>query len=270
MTWFGGKNNPKRLYWILSLLPNNTKTYIEPFGGLASVLLNRPPARVEIYNDLNGRVVNWFKVIRDKPADLIQLLKSTPYAREIYDDCCEALQTPEQYSSVERAYHFTMVVRMSIRHSDNMKGKNKSWLRGMKTDVSKPLAKLPSIIPTISQRFRHVQIENMDACDLIKECNDYRDCLVYCDPPYITRSDEGYTKKEFDPEQLTATLTDHKGQIAISGAQGEWDHLGWECHSQHSSISRSMLKSHKGDMPKSSDIECVWTNYEVPRIPIQS
>ncbi len=61
--WYGGKFS--HLDWLLPLLPS-CHHYCEPFAGSAAVLLNRPPSPIETYNDLDGEVVNFFRVLRDK------------------------------------------------------------------------------------------------------------------------------------------------------------------------------------------------------------
>jgi len=77
--WYGGKYN--HLEWLLPLLAK-TREYCEPFGGSAAVLLNRQPAQVETYNDLDGELVNFFRVLRDQKDKLIEALALTPFSRE--------------------------------------------------------------------------------------------------------------------------------------------------------------------------------------------
>src|SRR5207237_10102731 len=77
--WYGGKFN--HLDWLLPLLPD-CHHYCEPFAGSAAVLLNRPPSPVETYNDLDGEVVNFFRVLREQKEDLLQAIGLTPFSRE--------------------------------------------------------------------------------------------------------------------------------------------------------------------------------------------
>ena len=261
--WWGGKQNPKRLEWILSLLPTNRKSYIEPFGGMASVLLNRPPAYSETYNDLNGRVVNWFKVVRDQPADLIRLLKATPYSRQIWEECCQAISEEDQHSPLNRAYHFTVVVSMNMLHNDNIEELKGTWARSpVRPDKAHGFAKLPPELPFISARFRKVQIENIDAIKLLKDCAKFPNTLIYCDPPYLSRDSSGYKNDNFDVEELEEVLLAQKGAVAISGANEEWDSLGWHKHEQRLAKNRVMHGFELGE----DDTEAVWTNYAVPRV----
>lgn len=77
--WYGGKFN--HLDWLLPLLPS-CHHYCEPFAGSAAVLLNREPSPVETYNDIDGEVVNFFRVLRDRTDELIKAIALTPFSRE--------------------------------------------------------------------------------------------------------------------------------------------------------------------------------------------
>ncbi|HFC10149.1 MAG TPA: DNA adenine methylase, partial [Chloroflexi bacterium] len=66
--------------WIIQHFPPHT-TYVEVFGGSAGVLLRKPPAPIEVYNDLDGEVVNFFRVLRERPEELARAVEFTPYAR---------------------------------------------------------------------------------------------------------------------------------------------------------------------------------------------
>ena len=78
--YYGGKFS--HLDFILPLLPTHYQHYCEPFGGSAAVLINRPPAPVETYNDLDSEVANFFRVLRDDSDALIRRIALTPFSRE--------------------------------------------------------------------------------------------------------------------------------------------------------------------------------------------
>lgn len=82
--YFGGKY--MHANWIISKLPK-TKSYVEVFGGSGIILINKPPCQIETYNDLNSSVVNFFKVLRERPEELIEQIYLTPYSREEFFDC---------------------------------------------------------------------------------------------------------------------------------------------------------------------------------------
>ena len=100
-SWYGGKYN--HLNWLLPLLPE-AHHYCEPFAGSAAVLLNRAPSSVETYNDLDGEVVNFFRVLREEGDALTEAISLTPYSREEY---VKAVTEPtENLSNLERARLF--------------------------------------------------------------------------------------------------------------------------------------------------------------------
>src|SRR3954451_16398855 len=76
---YGGKFS--HLEWLLPLLPK-CHHYCEPFAGSAAVLLNRAPSPVETYNDLDGEVVNFFRILRERSKELVQAIQLTPFSRE--------------------------------------------------------------------------------------------------------------------------------------------------------------------------------------------
>jgi len=84
--WYGGKFS--HLAWLLPLLPS-CHHYCEPFAGSAAVLLNREPSLVETYNDLDGEVCNFFRVLRDEKEKLVQAVGLTPFSREEFALACK-------------------------------------------------------------------------------------------------------------------------------------------------------------------------------------
>ncbi|MCA9913402.1 MAG: DNA adenine methylase, partial [Anaerolineae bacterium] len=87
--WYGGKYS--HLDWLLPLLPG-TKHYCEPFGGSAAVLLNRKPAQVETYNDIDGELITFFRVLREDKEALLEAIGLTPFSREEFE---LAIQPPQ-------------------------------------------------------------------------------------------------------------------------------------------------------------------------------
>src|SRR5258706_6566598 len=103
--WYGGKFS--HLRWLLPLLPTSHH-YCEPFAGSAAVLLNRPPSPVETYNDLEGEVCNFFRVLRDEKQRLIEFIGLTPFSREEFAAACVL---DPAVSPLERARRFFVRAR---------------------------------------------------------------------------------------------------------------------------------------------------------------
>ncbi len=104
--WYGGKYS--HLDWLLPLLPS-AQHYCEPFGGSGAVLLNREPAPVETYNDLDGDVVNFFKVLRQQKESLLEAIGLTPFSREEFEIAIS--ETSDNITDLERARRFFIRAR---------------------------------------------------------------------------------------------------------------------------------------------------------------
>jgi DNA adenine methylase len=185
LRWLGGKY--RLAPWIISNFPPH-RLYGELYGGAASVMLQKPRAYNETYNDLDGDLVNLFRVLRsDAAAELLRLLSLTPYAREEYLAACEPTDDP-----VERARR--MVVRSHMAHGtggariDRPTGFRSDGITGS-TNVAGEWADLPAALWAVVERLRGVAIESMPALELLDRF-DAENALVYLDPPYLpaTRS----------------------------------------------------------------------------------
>lgn len=181
--WYGGKFS--HLDWLLPLLPE-AQHFCEPFGGSAAVLLNRRPSPVETYNDIDGEVANFFRVLRDRKNKLVEAIGLTPFSREEFES---AINEPvHDVSDVERARRFYILARQ-VRTGLAQKASAGRWAHcrltsraGMAGAVSRWLGAVEGL-PLIAQRLLRVQIENDKATNVIKRY-DSEDTLFYCDPPY--------------------------------------------------------------------------------------
>lgn len=181
--WYGGKFS--HLNWLLPLLPQTTH-YCEPFGGSAAVLLNREPAPVETYNDIDNEVVNFFRVLREQQEALIQAIGLTPFSREEFE---LAIAPPDQaISDLEKARRFFIRARQ-VRNGLAQTASSGRWANclltsraGMAGAVSRWLGSVEGL-SEIVQRLLRVQIENAPAIEVIRRY-DSPETLFYCDPPY--------------------------------------------------------------------------------------
>lgn len=228
--WHGGKYYMFRD--IISLFPEH-KIYVEPFGGAASVLLNKEPAPVEVYNDLDHRIVRLFRVLRNHPEEFQRRLSLTPYAEEEFNqakasDTNTPLLGQEKKDNQAGADEIELARRDYVRWRMSFGGQAESFSftvsrsrRGMADVVSSFLSSIDDLLPQIVERFRRVQIMNRDALDVIREF-DSPDTLFYCDPPYYpeTRTNPDVYRHEYsekDHEQLLSTLLGCQGKVVISG-----------------------------------------------------
>lgn len=200
--------------WIIDYMPPHT-TYLEPYFGSGAVLFNKAPSALETINDIDGDVVNLFRVIRDRPEDLARAVHWTPYSREEYRDAHRS-----DPSDLERARIFLVRCWQSIRVKT---GSISGWKCRATPDDSYRIRQwneLPEKIATVAARLKSVQIEDRPALQVIERYN-RPDVLIYADPPYLldTRNGVIYGNEmtTVDHEKLLDALDDHKGPAFVSG-----------------------------------------------------
>ncbi len=257
--WYGGKFN--HLGWLLPLLPT-CRHYCEPFAGSAAVLLNRPPSPIETYNDMDGEVVNFFRVLRDQKDRLIEAIGLTPFSREEFYHACSGNGEPR--SALERARWFFVRARQvrtglaqtaSLGRWANCKNTSRAGMSGV---VSRWLGSVESL-PEIAERLLRVQIENRPAVEVIT-LYDSPDTLFYCDPPYPheARGDAkayGFEMNDDEHRELALLLSRVRGKVAVSGYRCDtMDALyrGWR---------RTEAPSKKCHSIKKPRREALWMNY---------
>ena len=260
--WYGGKFS--HLDWLLPLLPP-CHHYCEPFAGSAAVLLNREPSPVETYNDLDGEVVNFFRVSRDHSEELLKKIALTPFSREEFATACSLDPDAAPVERARRFYVRARQVRIGLAQSATLGrwGNCKNTSRaGMSGIISRFLGGV-EMLPEIALRLLRVQIENRPAIDVIK-LYDSPGTLFYCDPPYIheTRGDSKAYKFEMtDAEHrlLAAALNDCKGRVALSN---------YDCNLMGelypASRWRKFVNQPKTNhATKGQRVEILWTNYDL-------
>lgn len=188
LRYHGGKG--RLAAQLVKLLPPHT-VYIEPFGGAAAVLLEKEPASFEVYNDLNGDLVNFFRILRDRPEDLVRAIELTPYAREEY-----ALSGIPAEDELERARRFFVMSWMTLGGSEGRFRSETDWRRllhqgdGGRAPPSVEFQQLAGRLWGCAQRLRRVQIDNKPA-DEILEKYAATNAVAYVDPPYMTETRSG-------------------------------------------------------------------------------
>ena len=259
--WYGGKFS--HLEWLLPLLPP-CHHYCEPFAGSAAVLLNRAPSPVETYNDLDGEVANFFRMLRDEKNGLIEAIGLTPFSREEFSIACVI---DPAVNPLERARRFFVRARQvrtglaqtaSLGRWANCKNTSRAGMSGV---VSRWLGSVQDLTE-IAERLLRVQIENRPAIDVIR-LYDSPATLFYCDPPYVhlTRGDRsayGYEMSDDEHRELAKVLNSVQGMAAISNYQCElMDELYPAPKWTKSIAPEKTIHSTKGKRA-----EALWTNYD--------
>ncbi len=260
--WYGGKFS--HLDWLLPLLPQ-CHHYCEPFAGSAAILLNRAPSPVETYNDLDGEVVNFFRICRDQGEELTRAIALTPFSREEFALAC--LLDPA-VSSLERARRFYVRARQvrtglaqtaTLGRWGNCKNTSRAGMSGI---ISRFLGGV-EMLPEIAERLLRVQIENRPACDVIR-LYDSPQTLFYCDPPYVheTRGDAKAYKYEMSDQQhaeLAAILNAVKGKAAVSN----YDCALMDDLYPASKWRKFISGPRTNHATKGQRVEVLWTNYDL-------
>jgi DNA adenine methylase len=214
--------------WIIGHFPAH-RTYVEPFGGAASVLLRKERAYAEVYNDLDGAAVTLFRVLRDPAmaAELIRRLVLTPFARAEFEDAYAATDDPVGVARRLCVRSFmgfgsdghNAAIRTGFRASSSRAG----------TTPAHDWANYPEALAGVAERLRGVVIERRPAVEVMI-AHDGADTLHYVDPPYLpeTRSNKSRKGKEkyhayvhemtlADHVALLAALRDLAGMVVLSG-----------------------------------------------------
>lgn len=258
--YYGGKWRVST--WILEHTPPH-RAWIEPFGGLANVLLRKPRSFCEVYNDTNELVVNLFKVLRDRPscAQLIEMLELTPYARQEYE---HAWYTRREGTPVERAYKFLIFANASFGSAstsdrNSLSGWDNRIFSGGLSAVDKNKAvtfmHLPDKVVAAAKRLRFVAVEHRDFTQIL---DNYRakpsaGVLFYCDPPYL--GVKGYPGSPFNEthhETMLKRLVELDDMVLLSGYESDLyqDYLGdW-----------TKVTRETSDLVNNRKVECLWLN----------
>ena len=246
--------------WIMSHFPPHT-CYVEPFGGAAGVLLRKPRSYAEVYNDLDGDIAAYFRVLRDPESRrrLIEAVALTPYHRDEFD-----LSWEEGGDEVERARRIAIRGQMGFGSAGATKG-----VTGFRIDTKRAYgtaqhawAEFPAAIAAAGERFVGVLIENRDAIEVMQQ-HDAPDTLHYVDPPYVKSTRKGAWGRnayrcELTDEQhveLISALEQLRGMVVLSGyPSGLYAEQlrGWQ-----EFRTKARISAGRGTVLRT---ECVWIN----------
>ena len=269
--WFGGKGNMvRKIIPILTRIPH--ERYVEPFGGGASILLAKKPKPVEVYNDLDHGLYDFFSVLSNPELfdQFYRRVAVLPYSRQFYNEYRK--EWKEEADKIVRVAKWFLVARQSFSGAFGGSWSSSVTLthRGMIATCSKWLSCI-DMLPQIHARLQRVQIENADFRTILDRY-DTPKTLFYCDPPYIpeTRKAGGYTHEMSaeDHQELVTLLLSLKGKVVLSGYNHpNYDPLeqaGWERYDFHTACyvagrTRSSGLQGKGKaLEKQGRVESFW------------
>jgi DNA adenine methylase len=256
ITYYGGKQQLAEK--ILDLIPPH-KVYVEPFIGGAAVFFAKTASEVEIINDINSEVVNFYEVLqRDFPA-LQSEISISLHSRKLHRNAWVIYENPDMFSRVKRAWAFWTLANMSFG----------SMLNGgfgydtCGTTSGKITAKRDAFTEQLAIRLQNVQIECCDALKIIRS-RDTPDIFFYCDPPYPDTDQghyDGFSSDDF--RALLEALSKIEGKFLLSSFRH--DHLrefkekcGWSQFEIKMMKSITAQTGHTG-----TKIEVLTANYHI-------
>ena len=255
--WHGGKH-----YLCQRIISEFAErhTYVEPFGGSASVLLNKAPSQVEVYNDLDKRIARLFRVLRDNGSELQRRLSLTPYSEVEFLDAADEVD-----DEIEKARRDFVRWRCSI----GGRGEGFSFTlhrvrRNMADVVSGYLSSIDEQLPLIIERLRTVQIVCRPAVEVIRKW-DSPETLTYADPPYVHSTRQAGSRDVYDCEmteqdhrELAATLRACSGRVVLSGYPSP---LYEELYSGWRTVQFDIANHAAGGKSKERKTEMLWMNW---------
>jgi DNA adenine methylase len=215
LTYYGGKQTLSKR--IISLIPKHN-LYCEPFFGGGAVFFAKEPSEVEIINDTNGDIINFYKVIKTKFRKLEREIRSTLHSRQYHQSAKIVLGYPFLFDEVKRAWAVWVLCNQSFgARMDNV------WGYDFKQNTTpKRLQHKRALFTTAyAERLEEAQIECRDALQIIEK-TDSKDCFFYLDPPYHNSNQghyKGYTEQDFI--NLLEKLKNIKGKFLLSSYPSE-------------------------------------------------
>ena len=208
--------------WIISHFPKHV-CYVEPYSGSASVLLRKPISPIEVYNDMDGGVVNFFKVLREQPNDLCRAIELTPWSREELAAAAEPCDDALEWA--RRRYVRSFQSRSQTNTKQSPGWKFQKSMQGM--NVIR-LWNDASHLMLAAQRIKEVHIEQDEALQVIQRY-DTSETLFYIDPPYLytTRhrswAGRAYAHEmDIEAHEALAEIIHHvQGMVVLSGYDSE-------------------------------------------------
>lgn len=261
LRWFGGKGQ-----MVQNLLPRfpQANIYVEPFFGGGSVFFALPPGRYRgmVLNDLNHELVTFFRVLRDRPADLERVLRLTPHSADEY---ATAYDTPTD--DLDMARRFWMKTRQSF---GGIAKQGNGWARSGPGTIQpeRNNAVIDRLHEYAYRLSRVIEIENRPAWDVI-DSYAREDVFIYCDPPYVSSSrvdEDVYACEMNDGEHLIFAESCKRAvangaKVAVSGYPNPlYDQLfaGWRCDTFEVALKVAPADARTG----LTRTEALWMSYD--------
>ena len=206
LSYIGGKNRLARK--LIALFPEH-KTYVEPFAGGAQVFFHKEPSRVEVLNDLDGEIINFFRICQWHYEELIRYLKFCIVSRKLYDQLVAT--DPSLLTDVQRAGRFFYLQK-------NCYGGlvlKRNYHYGVSQRPNYRVERIPQVLQATHERLQRVQLESLPYEEIL-ERYDRPATLFYLDPPYYARKLYRFNFTDEDFALLKERLSKLNGRFILS------------------------------------------------------
>lgn len=205
---------------IIAYIPQDTMLYCEPYAGSCAVLFAKDPHPTEVINDIDGDIVNLFRVLKSKDLanELRHMVQYTPYARAEFERAKQLMSNKDKITEVERAWATMVTSLMSVNGMGAQFSRGFDTRNGVNIRVNSWLMR-QALIDAYVFRLKHCIIDQMDGIECIKYY-DHANAFFYIDPPYIRSKKSELYNHEMNiqlHEQLVETLLSLKGSAVVSG-----------------------------------------------------
>ncbi|WP_333620998.1 DNA adenine methylase [Sphingobacterium multivorum] len=258
LTYYGGKQQLARI--IIPLIPPHY-TYVEPFVGGGAIFWSKPKSEVEVINDCNRELINFYEIVQNQFVELEKMIRITLHSRSLHSDALVIYNNPHLFDRLQRAWAVWVLCNQSFSAKIG-----DSWGYDVRDQTSSKRMsnKRTSFSEQYAIRLQNVQIENTDAIRIINS-RDHEKAFHYCDPPYFN-SDcghyDGYSKNDF--ESLLLCLSHTKGKFLLSSYPSDILNkfsrdFDWHTVQMQKEV---LVDKHSGKVPNKK-IEVLTANYDL-------
>jgi DNA adenine methylase len=248
ISYYSGKQNMVKD--IISLIPNHV-CYVEPFIGGGALFFAKESSKVEVINDIDGYLINFYKVLKTKYNELKKMLDVTLHSKQQYLEARNIYKNKDKFSDVENAWAFWVLTQEAYGNKFDY---GWGFAKKYNTITTKIKNKIDNFTEAYCKKLRMTQIECDDALRIIPKY-DTENTFFYCDPPYFN-SDcgkyKGYSDNDF--ESLLKVLSGIKGKFLLSSypsdmldwykTHNNWDQISFEKFiSMSSNLSETKYKT---------------------------